>query len=246
MSYILEALKKSESERNRGRVPDLGQQIRMIHRKRKRGIPAAVWLALALLANAVVLAVLFWPGVGMWSRAPEPIAAVTEDTTVGPDNSAVPAEVSTNKPQPEMASHVPPTPGTTASAAADPVPTAPQPVPEPEPEFVNQAPTVIVPTVREPLMPGAEELIRPWQGRVPHLVEMPMAFQRNVPDLVFNSHVYASDPRDRRIMINGSFLRKGESLGPLTVELITEDGVVLSMNGERFRIGVVRNWSSPR
>ena len=66
MSYILEALKKSESERNQGRVPHLGQQMRMVHRKRKRGIPAAVWVAIALTLNAALLAALFWPGVGLW------------------------------------------------------------------------------------------------------------------------------------------------------------------------------------
>ena len=61
MSYILDALRKSETERRQGKVPDLGQQLQLIHRPRKRRISPVVLVALALLVNAGVLAVVFWP-----------------------------------------------------------------------------------------------------------------------------------------------------------------------------------------
>ena len=47
-------------------------------------------------------------------------------------------------------------------------------------------------------------------------------------------------------MINSRHLRVGDTFGPLRVERITEEGVELSMDGQRFRVGVVRDWSSPR
>ncbi|WP_328185585.1 general secretion pathway protein GspB [Marinobacter sp. OP 3.4] len=248
MSYILEALKKSESERNQGRVPNLGQQMRMVHRKRKRGIPALVWLAIALTLNAVVLAVLFWPGVGLWwdhsrtaaapGRSTEQVSGATAPTTGAGSEEAPPA-----------------TSGEVARAE--------DPVPEPAEitaatgelesqgavilDTVEEAPTVIVPTVRQPGTGGSGEYTpEPWEGRVPHLVELPMAFQRQVPDLVFNSHVYSSRPSARSVMINNRYLRMGDSFGPLRVERITQEGVELSMDGQRFRVGVVRDWSSPR
>ncbi|KKK57760.1 hypothetical protein LCGC14_3051230, partial [marine sediment metagenome] len=59
MSYILDALRKSETERRQGKVPDLGQQVQLIHRAKKRRISPVVWVALALLVNAGVLAVVF-------------------------------------------------------------------------------------------------------------------------------------------------------------------------------------------
>ncbi|GGY82504.1 general secretion pathway protein GspB [Marinobacter zhanjiangensis] len=246
MSYILEALKKSESERNQGRVPHLGQQMRMVHGKRKRGIPAAVWVAIALTLNAAVLAALFWPGAGLWwddrtlsgsaqaqqeagpSAAP-PAQAGTEQAATGSGEIA-----RTEDPAPEGAGMTAAT-GELESQGAVVLDT------------MEEAPTVIVPNARRPSGDGAGNYTaEPWQGRVPHLVELPMSFQRKVPDLVFNSHVYSSQPGARSVMINNHYLRVGDSFGPLRVERITEEGVELSMDGQRFRVGVVRDWRSPR
>ena len=246
MSYILEALKKSESERNQGRVPHLGQQMRMVHRKRKRGIPAAVWVAIALTLNAALLAALFWPGVGLWwdDRA---VSVPVQTSDRGAAAQALPGQA-----DPQQAS------GTRGEIAR-----AEEAVPD-EAEItaatgelesqgavildtLDEAPTVIVPTIRQPSADGSAGYVpEPWEGRVPHLVELPMAFQRKVPDLVFNSHVYSSQPGARSVMINSRHLRVGDTFGPLRVERITEEGVELSMDGQRFRVGVVRDWSSPR
>ncbi|MFL1485187.1 general secretion pathway protein GspB [Marinobacter sp. LN3S78] len=248
MSYILEALKKSESERNQGRVPNLGQQIRMVHRKRKRGIPALAWLAIALTLNAVILAALFWPGAGLWWDHSQTAGALARSTEQAAGATAPTTAAGSEE---------------TPSAASGEVARAEEPVPEPAEitaatgelesqgavilDTVKEAPTVIVPTVRQPGTAGGSEYTpEPWEGRVPHLVELPMAFQRQVPDLVFNSHVYSSRPSARSVMINNRYLRMGDSFGPLRVERITEEGVELSMDGQRFRVGVVRDWSSPR
>ena len=70
MSYILDALRKSETERQQGRVPDLGQQVQLIHRPKKKRVSPAVWVALALTLNAGVLAFLLWPGTPLpWGSA---------------------------------------------------------------------------------------------------------------------------------------------------------------------------------
>lgn len=108
-------------------------------------------------------------------------------------------------------------------------------------------PTIIVPSAR----PGGDEAPVAATGieieeRVPHLVELPLSFQKSIPDLTFNSHIFSSDPQARRVMINGHYLRTGEGFAGLRVERITEDGVVLSKDGQRFRVGVVRDWVSPR
>ena len=62
MSYILDALRKSEAERRQGKAPDLGQPVQMVYRPKRKPVSAVVWIALALLVNAGVLAWLFWPG----------------------------------------------------------------------------------------------------------------------------------------------------------------------------------------
>ena len=62
----------------------------------------------------------------------------------------------------------------------------------------------------------------------------------------FSMAIFASDPSASRVMINGHYLKPGDGFGPLLVERITEDGVVLSKNGQFFRVGTVRDWVSPR
>ncbi len=85
--------------------------------------------------------------------------------------------------------------------------------------------------------------VRSENADVPSISELDKSFQRTVPALVFNSHIYSSDPQGRRIMINDHYLREGQSFSGLKVEEITENGVVLSKNGQSFRVSVVRNWA---
>ncbi|WP_020408800.1 general secretion pathway protein GspB [Hahella ganghwensis] len=77
----------------------------------------------------------------------------------------------------------------------------------------------------------------------PSIKELAKSFQQRVPALVFNSHIYSSDPQGRRIMINNNYLREGQSFSGIQVLEITENGVVLKKDGQPFRVSVVRNWS---
>lgn len=243
MSYILDALRKSESERHQGKVPDLGRQLQLIHRPPKRHWPIQVLLAAGLLLNAGVLAYVFWPD------QDDPMANLM----------SAPEEAPT-------AASVNPVPATAAQNSA-----AVGEIPAPQPSDVQsafpsefQSPTVIVPSgygnsgafdrngnrnnpIGSLVSSGAGVSASSADGvRVPHLVELPLSFQRSVPDLTVNSHIFASVPQARRVMINNQNLRPGDSFQGLRVEEITEDGVVLSRQGQQFRLGIVRDWMSPR
>lgn len=227
MSYILDALRKSETERRQGKVPDLGQQVQLIHRAKKRRISPVVWVALALLVNAGVLAVVFWP-----QRSPK-----------------VPVEQTVQSVAPEIALPGPAvTPETEATVVSQ-----PKAERQPEPELmeeqiaepVRERPTIITPSLRQERRVPALRQDEP-RARVPHLVELPLSFQKSIPDLMFNSHIYSTDPYASRVMINGHYLRLGDSFSGITVEEVTKDGVVLSKQGRTFRVGIVRDWMSPR
>ncbi|MCG2580233.1 MAG: general secretion pathway protein GspB [Marinobacter sp.] len=242
MSYILDALRKSEAERRQGKVPDLGQQVQLIHKPRKKSVSAAVWVAIALIINAAVLVVIFWPGnmtiVGNETEVP---VADRNVLAIEPETSAESMQSGSEAQTPD---HAP----DTETAETLPVPAVDEPVAaiaesgEAEPRL---RPTVIVPnrTVVDsvPVQPDQETA-----GRVPHLVELPLPFQKSIPDLIFNSHIYSSEPTARRVMINNQYMRAGDSFSGIRVERITEEGVVLSKSGRQFRVGVVRDWMSPR
>src|SRR5690554_4293881 len=231
MSYILDALRKSETERRQGKVPDLGQQVQLIHRPKKKRTPLMVWVVLALFVNAGVLAVVFWP-----KPAVEAVQKPTPKP--GPELAVKPApaaEVSEPEPvpvaQPEPARVVAPQPAALVN----------EPIAEPE----RQWPAIITPSLRQQRDPPDVARNGPKE-RVPHLVELPLSFQKSIPDLMFNSHIYSTDPYASRVMINGHYLSQGESFSGITVEEVTENGVVLSKQGRTFRVGVVRDWVSPR
>lgn len=258
MSYILDALRKSESERQQGRVPDFAQQVQMIHRPRRQRRSVMIWviLALALLLNAGVLAYVFWPGHRTDAATPATASAPQATEPAAPQSANA-----TGVAEPALApTHsVPTTPDRTTPATAEVASVSPSestPQPELTDDPVSQQgdpgvsqpserPTVIVPSTPRPL-PAAAASTAESTSRVPHLVELPLSFQRSVPDLIFNSHIYASDPAARRVMINDHYLRIGDRFDGLRVERITEQGVVLSQNGVKFRVGTVRDWKRPR
>lgn len=253
MSYILDALRKSESERQQGRVPDFAQQVQMIHRPRRQRRSVMIWaiLALALLLNAGVLAYVFWPGHRTDAATPAMASAPQATEPAAPQSASA-----TGVAEPALApTHsVPTTPATAEVASVSPSESTPQPELTDDPvsqqgdpgvSQPSERPTVIVPSTPRPL-PAAAASTAESTSRVPHLVELPLSFQRSVPDLIFNSHIYASDPAARRVMINDHYLRIGDRFDGLRVERITEQGVVLSQNGVKFRVGTVRDWKRPR
>jgi general secretion pathway protein B len=254
MSYILDALRKSESERHQGKTPDLGRQLQLIHRSPKRRWPVQALLSAALLLNAGVLAYVFWPD------QDDPVANLISEPKQAPAAASVNLVTATAAQNPAAVGEIPAPQRPDAQSAFS-------------SEFPSeyQSPTVIVPSGYGssgavdgngrrnnrgwdqigPLGPlassGAETSAGSAEGvRVPHLVELPLSFQRSVPDLTVNSHIFASVPQARRVMINNQNLRPGESFDGLRVEEITEDGVVLSRQGQQFRLGIVRDWMSPR
>ncbi|WP_309043386.1 general secretion pathway protein GspB [Marinobacter sediminicola] len=229
MSYILDALRKSETERRQGKVPDLGQQVQLIHRPKKKRTSSVVWVVLALLVNAGVLAVVFWPKPTVeTAQKPSPkqeqaLAAITEPAA--------------EKVEPEPA----------AQAESTQAVVSPPPVLENNPvsEAERQWPAIITPSVRQQREQPEVAESGP-KMRVPHLVELPLSFQKSIPDLMFNSHLYSTDPYASRVMINGHYLGQGDAFSGILVEEVTENGVILSKQGRSFRVGIVRDWVSPR
>jgi general secretion pathway protein B len=254
MSYILDALRKSESERHQGKVPDLGRQLQLIHFPPKRHWPVQALLAAGLLLNAGILAYVFWPSQDdavTNLAAPEQTLAAVAIISAPAMGEGVTAKILVDE-------------SLVKERLVDEF-SAPQPADVQSAFFSEyQSPTVIVPSGYGnsgavdrnnqgwgqigPLgSSGAEASASSADGvRVPHLVELPLSFQRSVPDLTVNSHIFASVPQARRVMINNQNLRPGDSFEGLRVEEITEDGVVLSRQGQQFRLGIMRDWMSPR
>lgn len=223
MSYILEALKKAERQRELGHVPGIDvEQAPLARPRRYRGL----WLVLLLLAvNAGLLVALLGPespkstGKQVNSAAVQPLSQRQERV---PPPSSSGAPVAASQP-PSTASSVPARSVVTAVVSRPaaprraPAPPVSQPAPPPEPA---------------PVAARAEPIALPVWPQIPQAL-----FAQLQGGLRLDVHVYAKQPEHRFVLINMKKYYQGEKLqqGPL-LEEITPEGVVLSFRGERFRV----------
>ncbi|NLI82035.1 MAG: GspB domain-containing protein [Deltaproteobacteria bacterium] len=94
------------------------------------------------------------------------------------------------------------------------------------------------PPGRKPL-PREEREREGKESEIPDLRQMPVSFQRQVPSMSFSMLVYAENPTDRMIGINGRVVREGDEIvAGLTLERIQPDSAVFRFKGRRFQKGI--------
>jgi general secretion pathway protein B len=237
MSFILDALKKSEAERARQAGPALLEM--RIARPRQRIAPWIMVLALLLLGN---LALLLWFALRRESAAPANVAktpaaslAVTSASAAAPAAATGPAGMA-----PSGTSAAAPGAGDPALAGRTALPPPGAFVADPGARIAgaNDAnyPTVDNPADLEPAAgpaPGSVSIARST-GTRPNYSEV----DGSVPELRLDLHVYASRPQERYALINMHKVHEGDLLpeGPRVLE-ITRDGVVLDWHGGEFMLG---------
>lgn len=209
MSFILDALKKSESERRQQGEPAYAQVP--VHGDERRP-PVWTWLlAILLLVNLAVLA-------GLYMR---PAETDPVPTAVGPppEPAATVPEAAARSFEDRVRQAVaekPPLTRQTEKRAAEPAPaplTAESAAPAVEP-LVTTAPDLNA-------LPTASELVT--SGELP------------LTDLRLDIHVYSERPADRFVFINMIKHREGSvTADGMEVSEITPDGVVLNWRGREF------------
>jgi general secretion pathway protein B len=207
MSFILDALKKSESDRQRQNAPDISD---VPLAAAKSTAPRWLLLLVALLAvNLLVLVVVLFKPSAVGTQSP-----VQSAVTI-PEVVSKPAAQS-----PQMAAELKP-----ASRSEAPGPAIPDDRPvnrQPEPVGVDSIPTVqrVAPAVTETRLT---------------FNDLRLAGDLNLPDLNIDIHVYSEAPPDRFVFINMNQYRENATLteGPLVREITTE-GVVLEYGGATF------------
>ncbi|WP_455366522.1 general secretion pathway protein GspB [Kaarinaea lacus] len=261
MSYILDALKKSEQERQRGNVPD----IKSIHNT--PATPATQtrrswWLylfILVLLVNGAIFSVVYLGDNTGTETLPgtqeSELAALTNESTTETSaartGSAVKDVVE-------------------ARPAETPEPFSQAPAPQAQPASPSQPQTEAQPKVifsKEPLdmstdsinleaalannkAPTKEEQLSENQvteEEEPALLiaELPESVRQKIPNIEFAGHVYSNSVERRSVMINGKKMREGEVVGSgLILQAITPEGAEFEFEGYRFKLNALQDWSS--
>jgi len=228
MSYILEALKKAEQERDVGAVPNLATPHEVEH-------PPArsyrwLWVVAALLSINVVLVVLLLQDrdaeVAVTAQAPpEPRPPLAGDGPAQPIRQAGEIAIS-EAPVPERTV----LPHNERSLPAGELVVLPEPadlqnsrpLPVPEEELDERTDAVA----------AAEDI-----SRLPSWYELPQEFRNRLDLPRLDLHAYSEEPQNRFILVNLKKYREGERLeSGLVLEEILPDGMVMSYQGERFLV----------
>lgn len=247
MSYILDALKKSEDERRRGRIPTLHdrhyEESETADRpNRRRG--RFLWL-LGLLV-LMTLAVVSWQWLSATrqpvektigsadadipetDRQPEPGWVVAEEPTGRSDEIHARTETKSGGVEKKTAR---------VEAITDERPVA-QPAEEPADAVVIQPAPLQEPGPPAP-RPVLPEPAAVESSSLPLLAELPAEQRSVIPPISIEGHVYAEDSGRRMVMINKRVLREGEMAGSgIKLLRITWDGVVLRHADAEFQVKI--------
>ena len=242
MSYILDALKKSESERQNQDLPNINavHQRPELHPQKKRRI----WL-LAIPAALILNIVGFW---FLWDRSPSEDPELITPVSISPARTSS-LDAVTSTPEVQQID----TPMTIKIQPPEPSP-AGRIIPEANLASSGEtAELLITPTDAYRKTASNSIAAERQQGEkyetlasqpVNKITALPTNIQRQIPDLKFSSHLYADDSSFRMVNINGNMFHEGDIIAEgIQLERISEEGVVLNYLHYTFEISVIRDWS---
>jgi general secretion pathway protein B len=224
MSFILDALRKSEQERQRQAGPGFAELRPAMTRP---VFPVwAVALGALLAINLLVLMVV------MMRREDAPVVTSQPSPAAPPASAAGAAPYSAPANAPDLAAPVPQRTEMPSDLYA---PGADEPARSRHDEALTQM---------EESLPEAEpELQPPPRGtptdgdsdpQLPTINDVALQ-GANLPELHLDIHVYAAQPAERFVFLNNRKYREGaETPEGTKIERITRDGVVLNHRGVRF------------
>ncbi len=220
MSYILEALKKSERERQRENIPDLQADHSLPPVRRDERKRSAWRFSLILIFILLCSGGLFW-----WQQSDDQAPQPTAEAPKVIPTSPVPSSSAT------QSSDVSAIPSDSVELSAE--------IKEQISREVHQAvglgPENVSPV---PATVSGENPAPLQETATPPLMEdLPFVIRAGIPDLTFAGHVYADEAKKRMIIINNRIVREGDLItNGLSLEQISPNGVVLLYETTVFRV----------
>jgi general secretion pathway protein B len=232
MSYILDALRKADSERERGEIPGLHAQTAA---SLDDSAPTSsvnqklVW-AVAALAAVLVL-VLSWL---IWSRSepqPERPPMPPEQAAMGMRPAPPPAAPQGMAPPvtPPVAGLYPPVNTTPPVAQTQPVTAAPA-VPALQPQAV-----VAAPPQPKTEVPIARKAAATEESKLYRLMDLPESVRKDLPTLTIGGAMYSETASQRMLIINSQVLHEGDKISnDLTLESIQLKSAIFRFRTYRY------------
>jgi general secretion pathway protein B len=250
MSYILDALRRADAEREGAAMQGgFGQPLVADADDTELPPPVSPWLWMAAGMLVVVLVGVLW----RWWTAdsePMPVAPVAvvapEVMPAPPPTEGAPAAATAAQPAPQYAPpDNPPQAPAAPQEAARPLPiddprqpasrgmqrdTA-RPARKPAP---TAEPADAVPPLRSTAPAERPAAAEP---RIYQLTELPEDIRRQVPRLAMGGAMYSDKPASRMLIVNGQLFHEGDQLAPsLSLRQIRLKSAVLEFMGYRYEV----------
>jgi len=237
MSYILDALKKSEQERGQGNIPD----VQTVHSSslNYRNEKKAYWpyiLITAVILNLLAISYFIFKKDNH-----------VETLSTTQKNDATVNGTPKDSPYPDTASQ-PVTKTETATSNID-KKTETTKVPTEADITIDNNEKVDEPVTQSVRPTGKEAQVKGETAAgsiatdVVEFHDLPESIKQQLPAIIISAHVYSSNPVQRSVVINNNFMEEGEYvLDGLILHEITTDGAIFNYQGTLFNYGVVSGW----
>lgn len=227
MSYILDALKKSEQERGHGNAPGV-QTVHSAsvnyHNEKKSYWPYILITAVILNLIAIIYFI-----VDKEIQSEKDIATTSPTITEKPHKIILETTDDLNRKAPEEKNYV--------EQTAETVNNTSPPITTPK---VNNT---FKPTLSKPIVRTKPALTEKRSANIIDYHDLHDSIKLQLPTITISAHVYSSNPAQRSIVINNKFLEAGEHImDGLVLHEITPDGAILNQQGTLFHYGVVSSW----
>jgi general secretion pathway protein B len=218
MSYILDALKRADAERERGVVPGLyARQLTSAGATKRTAGSKLILIACGTALLLGAMAVALWLG----RAAPDSSPRVVPDLT-----AAKPAPAPVVRPSEVVATLQTPVQQQAPALAA-----TPPPAPAPAVAAIPATTAPAAPT------PKATASTPPVSAAAPLLAELSDDIRRQIPALSITGAVYSDNPGQRLLLVNNQVLPQGSLAAPeVTLEVIGTKSSTFSFRGNRFRL----------
>jgi len=214
MSYILDALKKSEQERGNGNIPGVQTvHTSSLNYNNKKTYWPYILIAAVLLNLVAIIYFVFD------KESQNTVEAIATTDQISTENISAPA-TTTEQVQVENKQTVP--------AAVTEKPITPN--------------TAVKPSSEEHTSPATSKEFT-INNTVVEFYDLPEHIKQQIPKVIISAHVYSSNPAQRSIVINNNFMEEGEYvLDDLVLYEITRDGAIFSYHETLFHRGIINAW----
>ncbi len=231
MSYILDALKKSEQERGKGNIPGIQtmHSSSLNYRREKTNYWPYILVTTVILN---LLAIIYYLAE---KETPTEVVIAEQQTTskkhVATENHIAPVTIEKTEIPAQEAN----TSNINSSAQK-------KITVEKTPATNNNQPTNSNIST-EPTVTSTNNQAIINETNIIDFHELPDSIKQVLPTITISAHVYSSNPTQRSIVINNNFMEESEYvLDGLILYEITPNGAIFNYEGTLFSYGVVSGW----